>query len=133
MGCEFFREVKPRGDRFSRRENLMEKSEVSDTDAPAIRQAIHGSSLRALLFAVWRETSEKKCPTGREIYAGSNIRLTGANNRCAAARTPRMSFHVVLKNPTEFPRAWICRVEMFPARIVHTCRKRRAACPRRAV
>lgn len=40
------------GDRFSRRENLMEKSEVSDTDAPTIRQAIHGSAFsRVLLFA----------------------------------------------------------------------------------
>jgi len=52
------------GDRFSRRENLMEKSEVSDTDAPAIRQAIHGSSLRALLFGV----------AARQAYGGERER-----------------------------------------------------------
>jgi len=77
------------GDRFSRRENLMEKSEVSDTDAPAIRQAIHGSSLRALLFGVAARRARgggEGRQAGREIYAGSNIRLP-ANNRCRACRS----------------------------------------------
>lgn len=48
------------GDRFPRRENLMEKSEVSDTDAPAIRQAIHGSSFRAFLFAARRGEARRE-------------------------------------------------------------------------
>lgn len=53
------------GDRFSRRENLMEKSEVSDTDAPAIRQAIHGSSLRAFLSAARRGEAKREGEPGR--------------------------------------------------------------------
>lgn len=58
----------------------MEKSEVSDTDAPAIRQAIHGSAFRVLLFARGEESQPGRA---WEIYAGSNIRLP-ANNRAYA-------------------------------------------------
>lgn len=68
----------------------MEKSEVSDTDAPAIRQAIHSSNLRAFLFAGEARRSEARRgvamrgekESGHEMYAGSNIRL---NRRTIAA------------------------------------------------
>lgn len=51
----FFLPVSVTGDRFSRRENLMEKSEMSDTDAPAIRQAIHSSTI---VVSPFRRTHE---------------------------------------------------------------------------
>lgn len=47
------------GDRFSRRENLMEKSEVSGTDTPTIRQTIQLSQ-SSLAFLPRRGTGKEK-------------------------------------------------------------------------
>lgn len=98
------------GDRFPRRENLMEKSEVSDTDAPAIRQAIHGS---AFAFSFSRE---RESQPGRawEIYAGSNIRLP-ANNRCSArmchaCRVPARFWRIRRELPRSKPSRNIPRI-----------------------
>lgn len=50
------------GDRFTRRENLMEKSEMSGTDTPAIRQAIHDpqAALRARPREKVKRTATKR-------------------------------------------------------------------------
>lgn len=116
----------------------MEKSEVSDTDAPAIRQAIHGSSLRALLFGVAKRErarkreeekegeKERENSAGREIYAGSNIRLPGEQS---LPRMPRMSFHGFEESAELLPLAARAdlgkQTEIF--RALYT--RRRAACP----
>lgn len=73
----------------------MEKSEVSDTDAPAIRQAIHGSAFRVLLFARGGESQPGRA---WEIYAGSNIRLP-ANNRAYATHVAFLASSV-LRDPS---------------------------------
>lgn len=62
----------------------MEKSEVSDTDAPAIRQAIHGSQPFAFSFS--RE-EERASQAGRERYTPE---VTFVYRR-TIARMPRMS------------------------------------------
>lgn len=113
------------GDRFSRRENLMEKSEVSDTDAPAIRQAIHSSSFRAFLFAAWRgEAREGESQAGREMHAGSNIRLL-ANNRCRAYAT-RMSFCGGFQESDMLSRRGGSAEPKYSAHCVHAVRMSRA-------
>lgn len=100
----------------------MEKSEVSDTDAPAIRQAIHGSSFRAFLFAVWR--GEARGRARREMHAGSNIRLL-ANNRCRAYAT-RMSFCGGFRESDMLSRRGGSAEPKYSAHCVHTVRTSRA-------
>lgn len=97
----------------------MEKSEVSDTDAPAIRQAIHGSSLRAFLFAARRGEARRARPGVR-----CTPEVTFVYRRTiAAARMPRVCRSTWFSRIRHTSSAWRIRranrAEIFRALYTH--------------
>ena len=98
----------------------MEKSEVSDTDAPAIRQTIHDSSLRAFLFAARRGEARRARPGVR-----CTLEVTFVYRRTiAAARMPCVCRSTWFSRIRHTSPAWrirrASRAEIFRALYVHT-------------